>query len=306
MNCIYDKNDTNENFKSFIKIKIDDLYTKKKINIPIIKDEIFNILETVSKVLYYPIKDDISAFHLKTNKSGFEHNIVFINTNLPYEKQVFAAAYEFAYIIILSENNRLSCMKNTDTKFTNDKTLNKALDKALDTNSKILDAHDLELICTQFAGEFLVRDDILEEELIKMGISKADKISLENIVRLMNLFILPYKIILKRLYEENKISKQKYSELSLIKSCGNDSPIFQIQKRLGLCSKNNEISKIKSFSNFIDLAIKSYSASLKDYEDLEYSLKLFDLKPSNFNIKKTESQCLTINELEIQHLLFEE
>ncbi|MBC2582689.1 ImmA/IrrE family metallo-endopeptidase [Clostridium sp. DJ247] len=291
MNCYYPKSILQQKEIKIIKEKVKSISKEKNIVNPIIKDDIFRILETVSKVLYYPIKDDIRAFYMKINKSKFNDNIIFINTSMTYEKQVFAAAYEFAHIMLISKNHKEDLNGQI--------LLNYSDNKALDINT-------IEAISNRFAAEFLVRDDILEIELKNMGMEQLDSITLEGIVKLMDLFLFPYKAMIKRLYEIGKLSRKKYEELTLIKSSGNDSSVIEFEKRLGLCSRNNEITKVKKFSNFIDLAINSYDNTISTYDKLEYLLKLFDLKPSSFNIKKKYPQYLTREELEMRKLLYEE
>lgn len=263
-------------------------YLKSSYNLcEVIRDDIFRILEDICTVLYYPVKDNIHAFSRLPDKFPNGKIVVFVNTNLTYEKQIFTAAYELAHVLII---------KDRPEKFINKKT------KGTLTKH---DEESLHYAANVFASELLVDTDVLKKRLDLMGINKIDTLTHDHIVKLMDFFIFPYKSMLKRLYMIDFLSKEKFEELMLINPYTSNNPIFQLQNRLGLCSKNNIVTKLKKFSNFIDITIKAYEKKIISYDKLEHIFRLFDLKPSNFNIKLKPLSYLTREELEKHHFFTE-
>ena len=76
----------------------------------VIGTQIFSILEKESKVLYYPLEEQqVWGFSERIKGKAF----VCINTSLPYDKQVFAAAHELYHLwfgtsgeIMISEDSQ--------------------------------------------------------------------------------------------------------------------------------------------------------------------------------------------------------
>ena len=280
MNSNYLKKILLENDIESIKSKINILIEENHIINPIIKDDMLKLLESVGKVLYYPINDNVCAFYVKAGNNHFKENIIFINTFMSYEIQIFAAAHEFAHIIGIAENHEELLVE--------DKIFNYVFDSMENIDKN-------EMLANYFASELLVKDTILESQLLKMKINKLDSITMEDIIRLMDIFLFPYKPMVLKLYCIGKISYERYEELINI-NCSNS--IFRLQNRLGLCSRNNELTKIKSFSNFIDLAINSYEMTVRTYDKLKYVLKLFDLTPEKLGVKKKLLEHLSKEGLE--------
>src|SRR5665811_278928 len=94
--------------KDILKIREDIARLRKDKNIVNwdIQDDVFTLLENECKVFYYPISDlQLWAFyHKDEQEDGSLRKFVFINTSLPYEKQIFAAAHELAHIWGVSED----------------------------------------------------------------------------------------------------------------------------------------------------------------------------------------------------------
>lgn len=289
MNFYNQKNILHEDDISSIKNKISQIVEKRNIKELIIKDYIFTILESVCKVLYYPIEDKVYSFYMKIDDTISNERFVFINTNAPYEKQVFAAAHELAHI--------LNVAKDREEVLTSD--------LFYPTNINLDEIELDEIIADRFTSEFLVPNDILEEELKIMGMDKLDSITLEGIVKLMDKFLFPYKQFVIRLHDLQKLSNIKFEELLSFDTYRENNPIVKLQQSMGLCLKNNEVTKTKKFADFIDLTIESYNKTVRTYDKLEYLLKIFDLKPTNLNVKKKKPNYLSEKEFELQRI-FEE
>ncbi|PWX63141.1 hypothetical protein CYK85_08625 [Clostridium perfringens] len=100
----------------------------------------------------------------------------------------------------------------------------------------------------------------------------------------MDIFLVPYKTIIRRLYEIEYITKEKYINLLNQEDRNEESGIMLWQKRLGLCKRNNQRTNEIKLDKLIDNALKLYDKKQITYEKLEFLLKLANLKPSEFNI----------------------
>lgn len=229
----------------------------------IIKEEIFKIIEMNSKTLYYPTKDDdICGAVYKSKK----YKISYINTYIPLEKQVFAAAHELYHILYSEVDNNELISSNI-------------LDERLPTNK--INKEDLK--ANRFAAEILVPKEVLINEIDIRDI-KENSIDIREIIELMDIFLVPYKTIIRRLYEIEYITKEKYINLLNQEDRNEESGIMLWQKRLGLCKRNNQRTNEIKLDKLIDNALKLYDKKQITYEKLEFLLKLANLKPSEFNI----------------------
>ena len=229
----------------------------------IIKEEIFKIIEMNSKTLYYPTKDDdICGAVYKSKK----YKISYINTYIPLEKQVFAAAHELYHILYSEVDNNELISSNI-------------LDERLPTNK--INKEDLK--ANRFAAEILVHKEVLINEIDIRDI-KENSIDIREIIELMDIFLVPYKTIIRRLYEIEYITKEKYINLLNQEDRNEESGIMLWQKRLGLCKRNNQRTNEIKLDKLIDNALKLYDKKQITYEKLEFLLKLANLKPSEFNI----------------------
>lgn len=248
----------------------------------IIKEEIFKILERNSKTLYYPTKDDdICGAVYKSKK----YKISYINSYIPLEKQVFAAAHELYHILYSEVSNNEVISSNI-------------LDESLPTNK--INKEDLK--ANRFAAEILVPKEVLRNEIDIRDI-KENLIDIRDIIELMDIFLVPYKTIIRRLYEIEYITKEKCIDLLKQEDRNEENGIMFWQKRLGLCKRNNERTNEIKLDKLIDNALRLYDKKQITYEKLEYLLKLANLKPSEFNIY--EEKIETPSEEEILKIMEE-
>lgn len=234
----------------------------------VIGGQIFSILEKENKVLYYPLEDEqVWGFCEKIKEKSF----VCINTSLPYDKQVFAAAHELYHLwygdsgeVMLSEDmEEYSCNK------------------------------EIELLANRFAAEFLVNEELLLQEMRIYEIDK-EHLEIKDIVRLANLFVVPYHTMVKRLYEIDVLNNREYQKF--IECTEKQAEIWQ--SRLGLTVPVRS-SKI-GLSNLIDRAMELYESKLITYEKLEYLLEFAELTPGEMGIeKKVDYSQPTDKELDI-------
>lgn len=209
----------------------------------VIGGQIFSILALENKVLYYPIEDEeVWGFCEKIKEKSF----VWINTAIPYDKQVFAAAHELYHLWF--EDGGEVILK---------------VDLEEITASTSLSENELK--ANRFAAEFLINEELLLQEIRTYNIDKT-KLHIKDVFKLSNLFIVPYKTMVKRLYEINLINKKRYIELMEITT--EEVDIWRNRLGLSLPSRDNKIS----LGNLVDKAMELYESKKITREKLEYLL----------------------------------
>ncbi len=258
-----------------------------------IKDGVFSLLENECKVFYYPINDSqLWAFYQKEdNEDVNSRKFVFINTNLPYEKQVFAAAHELAHIWEVSEDLPETLVTSTDQ----------------DSPIRIEEAKSAspsknELIANRFAAEFLMDEQtvrVLYEQCVEKKTAYPKEVAQISLVLcLMDYYLAPYKMTVLRLEELDLISSHEEEVLLAVPREG-ENIISQLQKRLSLCERNNEITKVKKFADFINLAIQDYKKELITFAKMKQLLSIFDMTPEDMGItEEKDDEYFTSEELD--------
>lgn len=171
----------------------------------IIQDDIFHILENyVSQhdneleLLRYPLgDDDFCACTFIRNGSVF----VLINSSMPLSKQIFAGAHELYHLYNFFEDYDLAYQQHPSI-----------LDSATmddDTTKQ----EDME--ANAFAGLILAPSISIQEQMDIFHIDK-EKIGLKEILGLMEIYAIPYKAIVLRLFEDGVIDKEKAKQLFAI------------------------------------------------------------------------------------------
>jgi len=231
------------------------LIAYSKLNV-VIGTQIFHILENESKVLYYPLEDPkVWGFSEKIKGKSF----VFINTSLELEKQVFVAAHELYHLwyglsgeIVLSKD-------------------------AVEPN---YDEYE-EKMANRFAAEFLIDEGLLLQEMRTYDIDK-NNINFRDVIKLANIFSVPYRTMARRLREIGIQSYSTYERLMVY-----DEKLTDIlRKRMALTSHERKEKIV--LSNLVDKAIELYEKQLITYEKLEYLLQLSELTPDEMGVEKRE------------------
>lgn len=222
----------------------------------IIGTQIFSILSIYARVIYYPLgKDAIWGFTRisgSRNDAILEKPFVAINSSIPVDCQVFAAAHELYHIWYEQAPDVLP--------------------------SDLLDEQDKKLNekkANRFAAEFLVDEQLLNQELASYEIKKF---TIKDILRMSSLFTVPYKAMAKRLSETGRISQ---GDLSKFLS-ETDESIERYRKLYStpVPKPDNRIA----IDNLIELAVAAFEKDLITYEKLEYLLRLGHLKPEELGI----------------------
>ena len=264
-------------------------------------ESIFSILEQEARVLYYPIENpEICAFFRKVDGRQF----VFINTAIPYEKQIFAAAHELAHIWSIGSPK----IRQSEILYAN--AMNGYAGESGTAQSALVD--HAEQIANRFAAEFLVETHELQEAIRKYKIPEftsrngdwrkddSDRLShlIKGVLTLMDIFTVPYKTIVRRLFEIDRLDRSLCEALLTVQARAENSPIRMFQQRFHLCEKNNEVSRRKKLDNFVDLSLTAYENHLITYEKLESLLELENKTPMMFRINPPEEERMSEEELE--------
>ncbi|MDY4067825.1 ImmA/IrrE family metallo-endopeptidase [Bullifex sp.] len=229
----------------------------------IIGTQIFQILSLHARVIYYPLgKESVWGFtRIKGARGGGQSQkpFVVINSSIPIDCQVFAAAHELYHIW---EDDKVDVVPA----YVMD-------DETGDRN---------ELKANRFAAEFLVEEELLIKELRTYGIA-SDNVSLKEILILSELFCVPYRTMVKRLFEIGFITKTDRNRFLN----ASEQEVMIARKRYALSIPQGD-EKI-AIDNLTELAVDAYENKRITFEKLEYLLDISNLKPVDVGISESEN-----------------
>ncbi|MCR4597546.1 MAG: ImmA/IrrE family metallo-endopeptidase [Acetatifactor sp.] len=196
----------------------------------ILRDSIFGIATNYARkrdltleVLRYPVRDDeLWAFTFVKKGTIF----LCVNSALAMCKQIFAVAHELYHIHCYAEDidpDTIATGSLLDSKTADDTAVSQ---------------EDLE--ANAFAGLILMPDSILDEQIKIYGLN-GDKLTVDDVLVLMELFALPYKAIVLRLVENHNISCNKAKELLAVDSSFVSERITLTGKARGWQQNNKEL-----------------------------------------------------------------
>lgn len=185
----------------------------------IIGENVFQLLQNYARkndvtleILRYPFHDEeLWAFTFLKKGTIF----VCINSELPQNKQVFAAAHELYHIHCYIEDVDQHIIRSGSL------LESKTVDEAANTQE------DIE--ANAFAALLLMPDHLLNEQIALCSIAKSN-VTVDDILSLMDFFGMPYKAVVLRLYESQNITKVKAAELLSV-------PAVDVQHRISLTGK---------------------------------------------------------------------
>lgn len=229
--------------------------------------EVLDLVQQEATLLKYPIKDnELCAFVCKKKGRTF----VYINSFIPREKQVFAAAHELYHIWYDQHKlNQTELLK----------------DQVIENNTEDIN----ELKANLFAALLLVPTEVLTIELKARGIQK-DSIKIEDIVRLMALFYVPFKTIVRRLYEIDFINEDKMVEFLSIPDRDPKSGVMLVRKRLQLNDSTQDSTNEIFFKDMVENAISAYNEGKISEGKLRNILALVNESPETMHILETRSE----------------
>lgn len=147
------------------------------------------------EILRYPFQDtELWAFTFIKKGTIF----LCVNSELPVCKQIFAVAHELYHIRCYAEDI------NPDTVRSGSILESRVVDKTA------MSQEDLE--ANAFAGLLLMPDSFMREQVSLYGIN-GDTIIVDDILTLMEVFAIPYKAVVLRLYEGKVITESKADNL---------------------------------------------------------------------------------------------
>jgi len=239
----------------------------RKLN-DIIGTQIFSILGQYARVIYYPLGSDapwgFTRISGSRNDSSSERPFAAINTSFPKPCQVFAAAHEL-YHIWFEQNPDIipSDLLDEDGKETNEKKANR------------------------FAAEFLMDEIMLQQEI---DTYKIKNFTIKTVLQLADLFMVPYRAMVKRLWETEHIKNSEKEEL-LSES---DASIERYRKRYAI--DPGEADERIAIDNLAELSVTSYEKGLITFEKLEYLLGICGLKPEDLGINQATENSFPSDE----------
>ncbi len=224
-------------------ISFNSLYNKNNI----IQDDIFNVLENfVARhdmpfdMLRFPI-EDVNLCACTFIRKG--RMFVMINSALPLSKQIFAAAHELYHIYCYFEGYDSALLQSGSI----------LASGIIDEEAKEIE--DME--ANAFAAILLVPKDRLDEQTDVYNLSYKD-ISVQTVLKIMDIFAIPYKAAVLRLLEEDKIDVKTAKKLLQVTE-------KEISKQMELTGKAARWQEIpKDFIRFGSLSELMY-----DVEQME-------------------------------------
>lgn len=224
----------------------------------IIGTQVFAILSLYARVIYYPLGKDapwgFTRISGSKNDASLEKPFVAINSSIPLDCQVFAAAHELYHIWYEHNPDILPAdLLNEQDKKISEKKANR------------------------FSAEFLV-DELLLKQEIELYMIK--KFTIKSILQLAELFTVPYRTMVKRLREIDAISN---TDLNKFLAETEDS-VETYKKRYSISSQKSDDRIV--MDNLVELAITAYEGGYITYEKLEYLLGMSNLEPEDLGVEK--------------------
>ena len=242
----------------------------------IIGTQIFAILGLYARVIYYPLGKDapwgFTRISGSKNDASLEKPFVALNSSIPVDCQVFAAAHELYHIWYEQNPDVLPS------------------DLLTEQNKKISEKK-----ANRFAAEFLVDELLLKQEIELYSIKKF---TIKSILQLAELFTVPYRTMVKRLREIDVITKNDLNGFL----AETEASIEMYKKRYSISLQKSDDRII--MDNLVELAVTAYEAGYITYEKLEYLLGMSNLKPEDLGIEK-KSACIFPSDDELDSIMEE-
>lgn len=246
-------------------IELDEIktYAKEKLGLcrkgnEVIGTQIFLILSLYARVIRYPLGKNapwgFTRISGSKDDAALEKPFVAINSSIPVECQVFAAAHELYHIWYEKTPDILP----TDLLNENHREIN-------------------EKKANRFAAEFLVDEVVLKQEI---ELYKIRNFTIKTVLQLAEIFMVPYRTMVKRL-----------AEIDVISDFNMRMFLEETEESIERYKKMYSISVQKSdecivMDNLVELSVKAFESKYITYEKLEYLLGLSKLKPEDLGIEE--------------------
>lgn len=219
----------------------------------ILQDDIFRIAEDINglDLLLFPVEDDELCGFICDYKGQL---FIYVNTHLPYEKQIFTLAHELYHYL-----------KNGDKELLNSRSIDE---------TEELDMEDRK--ANLFAALLLVPEKALQNQLELMKIRGSSDIDELKLIKLMNVFAVPYKTIVLRLLETGILKdKEAKSWLEIPDRDLNKGILYLINKHKVGERWQNRTDEVK-FSNLKALIYDSDELELLPENRIKKDLSLLE------------------------------
>ena len=222
---------------------------------------VFDILELNARMIYYPLGDEapwgFTRIVGSAGDSSASRPFVVINASIPIDCQVFAAAHELYHILHDSTVDVVPASILTEQP---DKPIN-------------------EVKASRFAAEFLVQETLLTREIKLHQIDKR-QLSMRDVLKLAEIFCVPYRAMVKRLSETGIIDRKKTEDFLFI----SEQNVSELRARFSIAQP--QATNRVAIDNLVDLSARAYEAGAITYERLEYLLGLCQITPESVGISE--------------------
>lgn len=272
-------------FNNVIVAVVDECKKENEIVNVLIRDDVFEILESHCKVIYYPLKDeDIDGFHVPRTLCGKSFHFVYINTWNTRERQVFAAAHELGHI--WDAYSKVKTRLPEIDEYAKGASIEDGEEEAPEEFVSNKFAAQLLMPCDQFTDA--VNDALQGLEYNGRSISKVNLLRL--IASLMDTFLVDYKAVAKRLKEIGRLKPEVFAIVKKYESDPDFGETFgSILKEGGHKRLNHRTEDNRNISNLTDYirkaeksgcALLSTIATLKD----EFKIKTAELSDQDSEV----------------------
>lgn len=110
-----------------------------------------------------------------------------------------------------------------------------------------------DLEANAFAGLLLMPDQLLHEQILLYGLDK-DLVTVDSVLMLMDMFAMPYKAVVLRLFESGNISHQQAEKLLEVGS-------EDVMERASLTGKANAGSSMAKVQNLLAHSLRKLSTT---------------------------------------------
>jgi Zn-dependent peptidase ImmA (M78 family) len=243
-----------------------------------IANDIFTILDILDiMLLEYPIEPEgdrpaFSAAIMYSEEGDKKLTFIGLNTSYYYDKQIFAIAHEL-YHYYTKSGSHLSRLEDKESSL-------------------------IEVKANRFAAEFLLPGTVLESIVLdEFKTSSLKKIQhkklLRFIARLYCTWWLPYRSLVKRLYEIGAITSEQYTELYSVDERdlqGEYGKTGQAINKEVFLKLNQPTKNIGTSPNEIEIIIRNFEDNLIDEDKFAKTLSLFNRTPDEFGYEIKVSQ----------------
>ena len=245
---------------------------------PPIANDMQTILDKLGIILLEtPIESELeqssfSAVILCSEEGGKSLVFIGLNTADYFDKQIFALAHEL-YHFFTKTGNHLS-------------------------RQDVQESDVVEARANWFAAEFLLPEDVLKrrifEEFKTYSLEKVElKVLLRFIARLHCTWWLPYRSLVKRLWEIKAISKEQYNELYVFDERdpeGEYGRIGRSTQRDVFLTLNTITKTVDSSPLAIEAVLRNFEDALIDEDTFVSLLGLFNKSPSDYGYEVSISE----------------